>query len=97
MLESKANWSYIETNDLFVDEQREKSTTLSPVIKELLVQRGITTTAEAEMFLNPDFSGLHHPSQLRTMELAVERILKAIEQQENILVFGDYDAGATRS
>lgn len=61
-----------------------------PIIK-ILWQRGYQKKEEIENFLNPKAKNLFLPSLLPDMEKAVERIKKAIQKQERILIFGDYD------
>jgi single-stranded-DNA-specific exonuclease len=64
-------------------------------VASLLVQRGIETFEEARKFFRPTFADLHNPYLMKDMDKAVERIEKAIENEENILVFGDYDVDGT--
>ena len=64
-------------------------------VATLLVQRGIETFEDAKRFFRPSLEDLHDPYLMKDMEKAVERIEKAIENQENILVFGDYDVDGT--
>lgn len=60
--------------------------------QQLLVNRGITDAETAETFLNPDYDNhLHDPFLLTDMEQAVERILAAIEKEEQIVIYSDYD------
>ena len=61
----------------------------------LLVQRGITTYDEAKTFFRPDLSQLHDPFLMKDMDKAVERVLKAIDNNEKLLVYGDYDVDGT--
>jgi single-stranded-DNA-specific exonuclease len=61
----------------------------------LLVQRGIETYEEARQFFRPTLEDLHNPYLMKDMDKAVERIELAIENGENILVFGDYDVDGT--
>lgn len=91
MLKSKANWNFTEKETETVHWMGD-STDLSPVVKELLVQRGVTTSKAATEFLSPDIENLFAPDDLLGMDVASERVHKAIEQKEKILVFGDYDA-----
>lgn len=65
------------------------------VLSELLVQRGITTFDEAKRFFRPSLDNLHDPYSMKDMDLAVARIEKAIKNNENILVYGDYDVDGT--
>ncbi|SDS34513.1 single-stranded-DNA-specific exonuclease RecJ [Gramella sp. MAR_2010_147] len=67
-----------------------------PVAK-LLVQRGITSFAEAKKFFRPDLKDLYDPFLMKDMDKAVERIERAIENGENIMVYGDYDVDGTTS
>jgi single-stranded-DNA-specific exonuclease len=67
----------------------------SPLIAALLISRGFETEEKAFQFLNPSFDQLHEPNLLSGMKPAVERILKAIENREKILVWGDYDVDGT--
>ncbi|MFA9189019.1 single-stranded-DNA-specific exonuclease RecJ [Flavobacterium magnesitis] len=64
-------------------------------VAQLLVQRGIETFEEAKHFFRPSLEDLHDPYLMRDMEKAIERIENAIENQERILVFGDYDVDGT--
>jgi len=69
---------------------------IDPLLSSLLVQRGITTFDQAKRFFRPSLEELHDPYLMQDMDLAVKRIQKAVEAQENILVYGDYDVdGAT--
>ena len=64
-------------------------------VAQLLVQRGIETFEDAKNFFRPSLDHLHDPYLMKDMQKAVERIEKAIENQERILVFGDYDVDGT--
>jgi single-stranded-DNA-specific exonuclease len=64
-------------------------------VAQLLVQRGIETFEEAKLFFRPSLDHLHDPYLMKDMDKAIERIEKAIEKQECILVFGDYDVDGT--
>ena len=66
-------------------------------IASLLAQRGIETFEEARKFFRPSLDDLHDPFLMKDMDLAVQRIGRAIEQGENILVYGDYDVDGTTS
>ncbi|WP_276379827.1 single-stranded-DNA-specific exonuclease RecJ [Flavobacterium sp. H4147] len=64
-------------------------------VASLLIQRGIETFEDAKKFFRPSLEHLHDPYLMKDMDKAVARIEKAIENQENILVFGDYDVDGT--
>ena len=65
------------------------------IIATLLVQRGVETYEQAKTFFRPTLDDLHDPYLMKDMDKAVNRIEKAIENNENILVFGDYDVDGT--
>ena len=61
----------------------------------LLVQRGITNYEESKVFFRPSLSQLHDPFLMTDMDKAVERVLRAINNGEKVLVYGDYDVDGT--
>jgi len=61
----------------------------------ILVQRGIETFNDARDFFRPQLSSLHSPWLMKDMQKAVDRIISAFNNQEKILVFGDYDVDGT--
>ncbi|MEH6513975.1 single-stranded-DNA-specific exonuclease RecJ [Maribacter arcticus] len=65
------------------------------LVAQLLLQRGITTFEGAKSFFRPQLSELHNPFLMKDMDIAVKRIEEAIDNGENILVFGDYDVDGT--
>ncbi|WP_162126992.1 single-stranded-DNA-specific exonuclease RecJ [Flavobacterium phycosphaerae] len=65
------------------------------LIATLLVQRGIETFDQARQFFRPTLDDLHNPYLMKDMDKAVTRIETAIANNENILVFGDYDVDGT--
>ena len=65
----------------------------SPLVRQLLVGRGIVSAEEAEKFLNPHYENhSHDPFSMKDMEKAVKRVLRAIQNNERIAIFSDYDA-----
>ncbi|MRX69001.1 exonuclease RecJ [Flavobacterium resistens] len=64
-------------------------------VATLLIQRGIETFEDAKNFFRPSLEHLHDPYLMKDMDKAVSRIESAIENHENILVFGDYDVDGT--
>jgi len=67
------------------------------VLASLLVQRGIRDFEDARHFFRPQIEGLHNPFLMRDMEKAIIRIGRAIQDQEKVLVYGDYDVDGTTS
>lgn len=70
---------------------------IDEIIAILLVQRGIENYEDARQFFRPSLEDLHDPYLMKDMDKAVKRIEIAIQNQENILVFGDYDVDGTTS
>ena len=66
-------------------------------IASLLAQRGISSFEEAKKFFRPSLDDLHDPFLMQDMDKAVERIEQAIQNGENIMVYGDYDVDGTTS
>ena len=72
-----------------------KALNVEDFVATLLVQRGIETFEDAKRFFRPSLDDLHDPYLMKDMKKAVARIENAIENEENILVFGDYDVDGT--
>jgi single-stranded-DNA-specific exonuclease len=70
---------------------------IHPILCELLVQRGIEDFDKAKQFFRPTLNDLHDPWLMKDMDKAVARITKAFDQNESIMVFGDYDVDGTTS
>lgn len=68
---------------------------IDSVLAKLLAQRHIETFEEAKHFFRPSLDDLHDPFLMKDMDLAIQRIEKAIRQNENILIYGDYDVDGT--
>jgi single-stranded-DNA-specific exonuclease len=75
----------------------QKSIQVDEVVATLLLQRGIETYEEAKTFFRPSLEHLHDPFLMKDMDKAVSRIELALSNNENILVFGDYDVDGTSS
>lgn len=76
-------------------EHLSKLLSIEKPLASLLISRGIRTLEDAELFFNPDISKLHDPFLMRDMDKAVERLSKAIIDNEKILIYGDYDVDGT--
>ncbi len=72
-------------------EQLAKSLKVSPLLAQVLINRGITDNEEASVFLRPKLTELIDPSQMPGIEPAVQRLKQAITDREKITVYGDYD------
>jgi single-stranded-DNA-specific exonuclease len=96
MLKSKRRWRVQQTNHELV-EKFVTNLEITPLIASLLINRGLTTVESAKQFLNIDQQTFHDPFLLDGMDQAVERIKQAIEQNEKIMIYGDYDADGVSS
>lgn len=90
----KKRWKLIDTDPEKVAALK-ASIRMHEVIARLLVQRGIFTADDARRFFQPSLIQLHDPMLMADMEKAVRRLLQAREQQQPVLVFGDYDVDGT--
>ncbi len=88
-------WTLKPKPDLNKVKEIQKSLQVDEVIASLLVQRGIDTYEEAKHFFRPSLDDLHDPFQMKDMDKAVARVGLAIANNENILVYGDYDVDGT--
>ena len=70
---------------------------LPRILSLLLAQRGYTEEAELDRFLRPRLRDLHDPFELPEMDIAVQRILQAVDAGEPTCVFGDYDVDGITS
>jgi single-stranded-DNA-specific exonuclease len=72
-----------------------QSARIPQVLAELLIARGIDEPGAAYAFLNPDLTHLHDPRLMLGMDVAAERLERAIAQREPVLLYGDYDVDGT--
>ena len=90
-------WNLLPKPNLETVTHLSKALGIEPLLSSLLVQRGITTYDQAKGFFRPSLEELHDPFLMQDMDLAVERIQRAIAAQEAILIYGDYDVDGTTS
>ena len=88
-------WSLKQNPDPEIVQHLITSLNVTPLIANLLAQRGISTFQEAKKFFRPELTDLYDPYLMKDMDKAVARIEKAILANERILVFGDYDVDGT--
>ena len=88
-------WVVRQHGDREVVERLATHLRMSPVLTNLLVQRGIDTVEKANRFFNPQLADLHDPFLMKDMDRAVERIERAVADNEMIMVYGDYDVDGT--
>jgi single-stranded-DNA-specific exonuclease len=88
-------WVIKEKSDAAVVKQLASSLSVPDSLANLMVQRGITSAAEAKAFFIPSLDYLHDPFLMKDMNIAVDRISTAVKKNEKILVYGDYDVDGT--
>ena len=90
-------WNYlpISTDQTEASRQLAQDLGISPILGRLLVERGITDVPSAKKFFRPQLPDLHDPFLMKDMDVAVDRLNKALGKKERILVYGDYDVDGT--
>lgn len=92
----KKKWEFYDTDEELV-QKLSQQLKMSNILTSILVNRNITSPEKIRIFLNPTRNDFYDPFLLNDMEIAVERILKAIEQKEKVMIYGDYDADGITS
>lgn len=92
----RKKWKYKELDEEKIDEIVKKFN-VPELLATVLVNRGIVDDEEIRVFLNPTRSDFHDPYLMPDMEIAVERIIKAINNQEKVIIYGDYDVDGITS
>ncbi len=92
----KTLWKLYETNPR-MQKVLSDELGISPIFAQLLINRDIRTPGEAHHFLFGSFSSCHDPFLMKDMDRAVERIRKALDRKEKILIYGDYDVDGVTS
>ncbi|MBR3152076.1 MAG: single-stranded-DNA-specific exonuclease RecJ [Clostridia bacterium] len=89
-------WNYREVDVTKVKEISEKFN-ISELLATVMLNRGINKDEDIEIFLNPTRSNFHDPFLMPDMEKAIDRIEKAINSQEKVIIYGDYDVDGITS
>jgi len=89
-------WIYRHHDQNIVEEISEKFK-ISPLIAGIIVNRNMTTSEEIQAYLKKDISSIHDPYLMKDMQKAVDRIREAINNQEKITIYGDYDVDGVTS
>ena len=79
------------------DSELSKKLKISPEISRILKNRGINTEKDSEIFMNPSLEYLRDPFLMKDMKKAVDRIKQAMDNNENIWIYGDYDVDGVSS
>lgn len=89
-------WELYNLNEELIKEIAEKYQ-IPEVLATVLVNREIVTSEDIEIFLNPTRKDFHNPYDMPDMEKAVDRIIKAMETKEKVIIYGDYDVDGITS
>ncbi|MCI8383938.1 MAG: single-stranded-DNA-specific exonuclease RecJ [Clostridia bacterium] len=89
-------WQIYETDENKIKELQEKYQ-MNQLLATILVNRKLTEKEDIRLFLEPTRKDFHDPFLMTDMEKAVERIIKAIEEQEKVTIYGDYDVDGITS
>lgn len=89
-------WEYYEAQEEKIEEISNKFN-ISKLLAKILVNRDIDEDEEIKIFLNPTRNDFYDPFLMPDMEVAVNRIIKAIENKEKVIIYGDYDVDGITS
>ena len=88
-------WIYKQTPPREVVDKLSQEININPYLSTILVQRGTNDFESAKAYFRPKLEELHDPFLMKDMQQAVDRLKRAIDTQERILVYGDYDVDGT--
>lgn len=89
-------WEFYNSDEKLVDEICERYN-LNKVIGKIIVNRHVVNDEDVRIFITPTRDDFHNPFLFKGMDIAVERIIKAINNKEKILIYGDYDVDGITS
>ncbi|MDA3816083.1 MAG: single-stranded-DNA-specific exonuclease RecJ [Prolixibacteraceae bacterium] len=96
-MDNEKIWKLKEPGDINDVKHLSAELSVDMTIANLLVQRDIRNFSDAKAFFRPRLADLHDPFLMKDMEKAVERLKLAIDRQEKVLIYGDYDVDGTTS
>ncbi|MFR0611748.1 single-stranded-DNA-specific exonuclease RecJ [Limosilactobacillus balticus] len=97
MIDAKFKWRIADNASSAIVDNLEKELGISRILATLLAQQGIDSAEQAKKFFEPSLEEIHDPNLLHDIDKAVERIEQAVEKQEQITIYGDYDADGITS
>lgn len=89
-------WQLYETDEKQI-EKIQKEYGLNKLLATILANRNIIKSEDIKLFLQPTRKDFHDPYLITDMEIAVQRILKAVKNKENVIIYGDYDVDGITS
>lgn len=89
-------WEFYDSDNAKINEISQKFN-ISELLATVLVNRNIKTDEEIKLFLNPTRNDFHDPYLMPDMKIAVDRIIKAIDEKEKTMIYGDYDVDGITS
>jgi single-stranded-DNA-specific exonuclease len=90
-------WKFNDAGDKNIEKLLSKEFRIHPIISQILVNRGIDDLEAVRHYLSPSLNDLHSPFLMKDMKKGVSRLLKAIYDHEEIIIYGDYDADGITS
>lgn len=92
----KKKWEYYSCNEKRIEEIQEKFA-VTRLLATILANRGITEEDKIRKFLEPTREDFYDPFLMPDMEIAVNRIIEAMNRKEKIMIYGDYDVDGITS
>jgi single-stranded-DNA-specific exonuclease len=89
-------WEIYNSDEAVIKKVAEKYN-LSEILATVLVNRNVLNDEDVNVFLNPTRNDFHDPYEMPDMNKAVDRIIKAIENKEKVIIYGDYDVDGITS
>lgn len=89
-------WEIYETDEIEINKLQEKYN-LNKLLATILSNRNIVDENELKKFLNPTRNDFYDPFLIKDMDIAVDRIIKAIKNNEKVVIYGDYDVDGITS
>lgn len=96
-MEARYEWEFSQNKNQQLANELQQQCQLSPLLAQLLIQRGIDSVEKAKQYLDPQLAELRDPFELHDMQKAVDRIQAAVANGEKIVIYGDYDADGITS
>jgi len=90
-------WKIRETGNKELENSLSKEFDIHPIISQILANRDLAGIEDTRRYLNPSLNDLHSPFLMKDMKAGIQRLLKAIHNNEKIVIYGDYDADGITS